>query len=175
MGVRQVLLKPVHSHNQIITNTDVVPNGRRNGFGFIRLETCPENYMNDQNHDEFVSDVEKAYRILRKFHSRVPKLELALLKSGVNVRSGLTERFGAVWARNEERESQLISPQVFVILMRRFASARMVQKATEVLDEMSKYGCEPDDYVFGCLLDALCKNGSVKKAASLFEDMRIRF
>ncbi|KAK6128728.1 hypothetical protein DH2020_037536 [Rehmannia glutinosa] len=51
----------------------------------------------------------------------------------------------------------------------------MVKKAIEVLDEMLKYGCEPDEYSFGCLLDALCKNGSVKEAALLFEDMRIRF
>ncbi|KAJ7952710.1 Pentatricopeptide repeat [Quillaja saponaria] len=204
------------------SNNNFVSNGGRNGFGFIRLETSAEKYTNDQSNDEFASDVEKLYRILRKFHSRVPKLELALQESGVEVRSGLTERvlnrcgdagnlgyrffvwaskqsgyrhshevykamikvlgkmrqFGAVWALIEEmrRENpQLISPAVFVILMRRFASARMVQKAIDVLDEMPKYGCEPDEYVFGCLLDALCKNGSVKEAASLFDDMRIRF
>ncbi|KAL7090133.1 hypothetical protein ACP275_12G021500 [Erythranthe tilingii] len=172
--------------------------------------------------DYFFADVEKVYRILRKFHSRVPKLELALQGSGVVVRSGLTERvlnrcgdagnlgyrffvwaskqpgyrhnkdvyksmikilakmrqFGAVWALIEEMRKEsphLLSPEVFVILMRRFASARMVKKAVEVLDEMPKYGCEPDEYAFGCLLDALCKNGSVKEAALLFEDMKIRF
>jgi pentatricopeptide repeat protein len=149
-------------------------------------------------------------------------LELALVESGVVMRSGLAERvlnrcgdagnlgyrffvwaskqpgyrhsfevyksmikilgkmrqFGAVWALIEEMRRdnpQLISPEVFVVLMRRFASARMVKKAIEVLDEMPKYGCEPDEYVFGCLLDALCKNGSVKEAALLFEDMRVRF
>lgn len=191
-------------------------------FGLVHLDASSEGNTSDQNHDEFASDVEKIYRILRKFHSRVPKLELALQESGVVVRSGLTERvlnrcgdagnlayrffvwaskqsgyqhshevykamikvlgkmrqFGAVWALVEEMRKenpQLISPEVFVILMRRFASARMVQKAIEVLDEMPKYGCEPDEYVFGCLLDALCKNGNVKEAASLFEDMRFRF
>ncbi|XP_020233099.1 putative pentatricopeptide repeat-containing protein At5g65820 isoform X1 [Cajanus cajan] len=191
-------------------------------FGLIHLEEISINQPNDQCHDEFASDVEKVYRILRKYHSRVPKLELALRESGVFVRPGLTERvlnrcgdagnlayrfyawaskqsghqhdqdvykamikvlgrmrqFGAVWALIEEMREEnphLISPQVFVILMRRFASARMVHKAIEVLDEMPKYGCEPDEYVFGCLLDALCKNGSVKEAASLFEDMRYRW
>lgn len=191
-------------------------------FDLIRLDASSENSTSDPNHDEFASDVEKIYRILRKFHSRVPKLELALQESGVVVRSGLTERvlnrcgdagnlayrffvwaskqsgyrhshevyktmikvlgkmrqFGAVWALIEEMRKenpQLISPEVFIILMRRFASARMVQKAVEVLDEMPKYGCEPDEYVFGCLLDALCKNGNVKEAALLFEDMRFRF
>ncbi|KAL6512899.1 hypothetical protein OROHE_019689 [Orobanche hederae] len=175
-----------------------------------------------QDHDEFSADVQRIYRILRKFHSRVPKLELALQESGVSMRSGLTERvlnrcgdagnlgyrffvwaskqpsyrhsydvyksmikvlgkmrqFGAVWALIEEMRKEnphLLSPEVFILLMRRFASARMVKKAIEVLDEMPKYGCEPDEYVFGCLLDALCKNGSVKEAALLFEDMRIRF
>ncbi|KAE9600766.1 hypothetical protein Lal_00011344 [Lupinus albus] len=189
-------------------------------FGLIQLQPTPS--INDQTYDEFASDVEKLYRILRKFHSRVPKLELALKESGVVMRSGLTERvlnrcgdagnlayrfyswaskqsgykhnqdvykamikvlakmrqFGAVWALIEEmrqENSLFITPQVFVILMRRFASARMVHKAIEVLDEMPKYGCEPDEYVFGCLLDALCKNGSIKEAASLFEDMRFRF
>ncbi|CAK8565878.1 unnamed protein product [Lathyrus sativus] len=190
-------------------------------FGLVHLESITNNFT-DQNNDEFASDVEKVYRILRKYHSRVPKLELALKESGVVVRSGLTERvlnrcgdagnlayrffswaskqqsyrhsqdvykamikvlskmrqFGAVWGLIEEMRVEnpdLISPQVFVILMRRFASARMVHKAIQVLDEMPKYGFEPDEYVFGCLLDALCKNGSVKEAASLFEDMRYRF
>ncbi|KAB1201511.1 hypothetical protein CJ030_MR0G003192 [Morella rubra] len=192
------------------------------GLGLVRLQTSPDDQAHDQSHDEFAADVEKVYRILKKFHSRVPKLELALKESGVVMRSGLTERvlnrcgdagnlgyrffvwaskqpgyrhsyevykamikilgkmrqFGAVWALLEEMRkdsSQLISPEVFVILMRRFASARMVTKAIEVLDEMPKYGCEPDEYVFGCLLDALCKNGSIKEAALLFEDMRVRF
>ncbi|CAJ1955326.1 unnamed protein product [Sphenostylis stenocarpa] len=197
-------------------------NGLASQFGLIRLQEISINHTNDQIHDEFASDVEKVYRILRKYHSRVPKLELALRESGVVVRPGLTARvlnrcgdagnlayrfyswaskqsghrhdqdaykamikvlgrmrqFGAVWALIEEMRQenpQLITQQVFVILMRRFASARMVQKAVEVLDEMPKYGCEPDEYVFGCLLDALCKNGSVKEAASLFEDMRYRW
>ena len=136
--------------------------------------------------------MEKVYRILRKYHSRVPKLELALRESGVVVRPGLTERvlnrcgdagnlayrfyswaskqsghrldhdaykamikvlsrmrqFGAVWALIEEMRQEnphLITPQVFVILMRRFASARMVHKAVQVLDEMPNYGGEPDE------------------------------
>ncbi|XP_011073666.1 putative pentatricopeptide repeat-containing protein At5g65820 isoform X2 [Sesamum indicum] len=196
----------------------------REVLDLIHLEndTEPSTECQIQTHDDFAADVEKVYRILRKFHSRVPKLELALQESGVMMRSGLTERvlnrcgdagnlgyrffawaskqpgyrhsydvyksmikilgkmrqFGAVWALIEEMRKenpQLLSPEVFVILMRRFASSRMVKKAIEVLDEMPKYGCEPDEYVFGCLLDALCKNGSVKEAALLFEDMRIRF
>ncbi|PON48951.1 Tetratricopeptide-like helical domain containing protein [Parasponia andersonii] len=193
------------------------------GYGLVRLQN-QVSYGEDKSNgvDEFASDVEKIYRILRKFHSRVPKLELALQESGVVVSSGLTERilnrcgdagslgyrffvwaskqpgyrpsyevykamikalgkmrqFGVVWALLEEMRKenpQLITSEVFVVLMRRFASVKMVKKAIEVLDEMPKYGCEPDEYVFGCLLDALCKNGSVKEAASLFEDMRIRF
>lgn len=194
----------------------------RRGLDLVRLTSEQEPYSDSQPQDEFAADVEKVYRILRKFHSRVPKLELALQESGILAKPGLTERvlnrcgdagnlgyrffvwaskqpgyrhsydvykamlkvlgkmrqFGAVWALIEEMRKEnphLLSPEVFVVLMRRFASARMVKKAIEVLDEMPKYGCEPDEYVFGCLLDALCKNGSVKEAASLFEDMRMRF
>ncbi|KAL3512168.1 hypothetical protein ACH5RR_024885 [Cinchona calisaya] len=145
--------------------------------------------MDSKRHDEFAGNVEKCNRILRKFHSRVPKLELALKESGGVVRSGLTERvlsrcggagnlgyrffvwaskqpgyrpshdvykamikilgtmrqFGAVWALIEEMRKenpQLLSVGVFVVLMRRFASAKMAKKAIEVLDEMPKYGCE---------------------------------
>ncbi|GAB4849128.1 hypothetical protein Ancab_003937 [Ancistrocladus abbreviatus] len=196
---------------------------KRNGFGLVHIESNPvHSVTHHRNVDEFAADVEKIYRILRKFHSRVPKLELALEETGVIMRAGLTERvlsrcgdagnlgyrffiwaskqpgyrhsydvykamikilgkmrqFGAVWALVEEMRKEnplFITPEVFVVLMRRFASARMVKKAIEVLDEMPKYGCEPDEHVFGCLLDALCKNGSVKEAASLFEDMRVRF
>ncbi|CAN4089620.1 unnamed protein product [Withania somnifera] len=174
------------------------------------------------NHDEFSSDVEKIYRILKNFHSRVPKLELALQESGVVPRAGLTERvmkrcgdagylgyrffvwvgkqpgyshsheackamvrilgkmrkFGSVWALIEEirnENPEFLTAELFVVLMRRFASGRMVKKAIEVLDEMPKYGVEPDEYVFGCLLDALCKNGSVKEAAKLFDEMGFMF
>lgn len=194
----------------------------RRGHDLIRLNIEPETLGDGKRHDEFSADVEKVYRILRKFHSRVPKLELALKESGVVVRPGLTERvlnrcgdagnlgyrffvwaskqpgyrhsydvykamikslskmrqFGTVWALIEEMRKenpQLLTPEVFVVLMRRFASVKMVKKAIEVLDEMPKYGCEPDEYVFGCLLDALCKKGSVKQAALLFEDMKVRF
>ncbi|KAA8531531.1 hypothetical protein F0562_006240 [Nyssa sinensis] len=215
---------PNHRPTERNTNNDIpsMSSDRRKGFGLVCLRNDQDNCTSDHNGDEFADDVEKLYRILRKFHSRVPKLELALQESGVVVRSGLTERvlnrcgdagnlgyrffvwaskqpgyrhsydvykamikilgkmrqFGAVWALIEEMRKenpQLISVDVFVVLMRRFASARMVKKAIEVLDEMPKYGCEPDEYVFGCLLDALCKNGSVKEAALLFGDMKIRF
>ncbi|XP_038990080.1 uncharacterized protein LOC103704272 [Phoenix dactylifera] len=172
--------------------------------------------------DDLSSDVEKLYRILRKFHSRPPKLALALGDSGVPLRPGLVERviarcgdagtlafrffswasrcpdyfpsptahramvkslakmrhFGAAWALVDEMRREapdLVTPDIFVAFIRRFAAARLVSKAIEVLDEMPKYGCEPDDYVFGCLLDALCKNGSVKEAALLFEDLKERF
>lgn len=198
------------------------PHNRATGFSPVHLEQNPVVSDEDETHDEFSGDVEKIYRILRKFHSRVSKLELALQESGVVLRSGLTERvlgrcgdagslgyrffvwaskqpgyrpsyevykamiralgkmrqFGAVWALLEEMRKenpQLITPEIFVVLMRRFASARMVKKAVEVFDEMPKYGCEPDEHVLGCLLDALCKNGSVKEAASLFEEMRFKF
>ncbi|CAI9113688.1 OLC1v1014340C2 [Oldenlandia corymbosa var. corymbosa] len=194
----------------------------RRGHDLIRLNIEPESFRDCKGRDEFSADVEKVYRILRKFHSRVPKLELALKESGVEVRSGLTERvlnrcgdagnlgyrffvwaskqpgyrhsydvykamvkslgkmrqFGTVWALIEEMRNenpQMLTAEVFIVLMRRFASVKMVKKAIEVLDEMPKYGCEPDEYVFGCLLDALCKNGSVKEAALLFEDMKLRF
>ncbi|KAK8938753.1 putative pentatricopeptide repeat-containing protein [Platanthera zijinensis] len=173
--------------------------------------------------DEFSSDVEKLYRILRKFHIRPPKLDLALRDSGVALRPGLLERvvsrcgpaadlaisffswfsrqrpdlppsaaahrallssltrarhFGAAWALLDRMRRDLpeaLTSDVFVALIRRFAAARMVSKAVQVLDEMPSYGCAADDYVFACLLDALCKNGSVKEAASLFRDMRDRF
>lgn len=194
----------------------------RRGLELIHLKNETVSASENQSKDEFAADVEKVYRILKRFHSRVPKLEHALKESGVVVRSGLTERvlnrcgdagnlgyrffvwaskehcyrhssdvykamikslgkmrqFGAVWALIEEMRKenpQFLSVEVFVVLMRRFASARMVKKAVEVLDEMPKYGCEPDEYVFGCLLDALCKNGSVKEAALLFEDLSLKF
>lgn len=221
----------VSSNSQIRDNQGVKWVSRRNlssssdrtrEFGVVHLVDNVNSDTHGQNSDEFSTDVEKVYKILRKFHSRVPKLELALQESGVIVRSGLTERvlnrcgdagnlgyrffvwaskqpsyrhsydvyksiikvlgkmkqFGTVWALIEEMRNEnphLISPDLFVVLMRRFAACRMVKKAIEVLDEMPQYGCEPDEHVFGCLLDALCKNGSVKEAASLFEDMRVRF
>ncbi|KAF3439098.1 hypothetical protein FNV43_RR17373 [Rhamnella rubrinervis] len=214
--------KPFSTTPPIRQSDDNVRSDKRSGFGLLRLESRPIGRTDDHGNDEFAADVENVYRILKRFHSRVPKLELALQESGVEMRSGLTERvlnrcgdagnlgyrffvwaskqpgyrpsyevykamikvlgkmrqFGAVWALLEEMRKEnplLISPELFVVLMRRFASARMVKKAIEVLDEMPKYGCEPDEYAFGCLLDALCKNGSVKEAASLFEDMRIKF
>ncbi|XP_009799658.1 putative pentatricopeptide repeat-containing protein At5g65820 [Nicotiana sylvestris] len=218
--LRSINLLPSSLSLRAASSLHILPEMASNGKSFLHSESALLNSA--KNHDEFSADVEKVYRILRKFHSRVPKLELALLESGVLVHSGLTERvlsrcgdagnlgyrffvwaskqpgyrhshdtyksmvkilgkmrqFGTVWALVEEMRKenpQFLTPEVFIVLMRRFASARMVKKAIEVLDEMPKYGCEPDDYVFGCLLDALCKNGSVKEAAVLFDEMRFRF
>ncbi|CAN8251480.1 unnamed protein product [Cochlearia groenlandica] len=196
---------------------------RSNGLGLVCLEKSHGDRTKTTRYDEFASDVEKAYRILRKFESRVPKLELALNESGVELRPGLIERvlnrcgdagnlgyrffvwaakqprychsyeiyksmvkiiskmreFGAVWVLIEEMRKdnpQFIEPELFIVLVRRFESAIIVKKAVEVLDERPKLGLvEPDEYVFWCLLDALCKNGNVKDAAKLFEDMRLRF
>ncbi|KAF8059544.1 hypothetical protein N665_1229s0008 [Sinapis alba] len=209
------------THRSVHVSRALESNFRRsNGTGLVCLEKRHDEHTKTPNHDEFASDVEKAYRILRKFHSRVPKLELALNESGVELRPGLIERvlnrcgdagnlgyrffvwaakrpgyychssqvyksmlkilskmrqFGAVWSLIEEMRKenpQLIEPELFVVLVRRFEGSDMVKKAVEVLDEMPK----PDDeYLFACLVDALCKNGSVKDAAKLFEEIRLRF
>ncbi|XP_068657335.1 pentatricopeptide repeat-containing protein At3g49730 [Aristolochia californica] len=190
-------------------------------FGLI-IQDENDRHFEKPNHDEYSSDVEKIYRILRKFHSRTPKLELALQEADIFVSPPLVERvlnrcgdagtlgyrffiwsakqpgykhtqaayksmvkilgkmrqFSAVWdliGQMSRDNPDLISPEVFIVLMRRFASVKLVDKAIQVLEEMPKYGCEADEYVFGCLLDALCKNGAVKEAAKLFEDMRMQF
>ncbi|XVF17472.1 hypothetical protein REPUB_Repub10bG0125200 [Reevesia pubescens] len=205
-------------------NNNLFSTNSKPGFGLVTLETSPPSIKpdNEQHSDDYASDVEKIYRILRKFHTRVPKLNLALQQSGVVFRHGLTERvlnrcgdagnlgymfftwaskqpgyypsyeiykamikilgkmrqFGAVWALIEEikkENPQFLTAELFVVLIRRFASSRMVKKAIEVFDEMPKYGCPQDDAVFGSLLDALCKNGNVKEAALVFEEMKVRF
>ncbi|KAG9440664.1 hypothetical protein H6P81_020829 [Aristolochia fimbriata] len=190
-------------------------------FGLIVHEENDRRFEK-HSHDEYSSDVEKIYRILRKFHSRIPKLELAMQEADVLVSPPLVERvlnrcgdagtlgyrffiwsakqpgykhtqaayksmvkilgkmrqFQAVWdliGEMSRENPELLSPEVFILLMRRFASAKLVEKAIQVLEEMPKYGCEADEYVFGCLLDALCKNGAVKEAAKLFDDMRMQF
>ncbi|KAJ4897157.1 putative pentatricopeptide repeat-containing protein [Raphanus sativus] len=210
-------------HRSVHVSRALQSNFRRsNGTGLVCLENSHEEdrTKTTSNNDEFSSDVEKAYRILRRFHSRAPKLELALDESGVELRPGLIERvlnrcgdagnlgyrffvwaakrpghhychsrqvyrsmvkiiskmrrFGAVWSLIEEMRKenpQLIEPELFAVLARRFEGSDMVRKAVEVLDEMR----EPDEYVFACLLDALCENGCVKDGARLFEDMRLRF
>lgn len=205
-------------------NDDGFSTSSKPRFGLVTLRTPQPEFgpENDRRVDDFASDVEKIYRILRKFHTRAPKLNLALQQSGVVFRHGLTERvlnrcgdagnlgykfftwaskqpgyhpsyeiykamikilgkmrqFGAVWALLEEIRNEnphFITAELFVVLIRRFASSRMVKKAIEVFDEMPKYGCPQDEAVFGALLDALCKNGDVKEAALVFEEMKVRF
>ncbi|KAB2036864.1 hypothetical protein ES319_D03G032200v1 [Gossypium barbadense] len=202
-------------------NDDGFSTSSKPRFGLVTLRTPQPEFEpeNDRRVDDFASDVEKIYRILRKFHTRAPKLNLALQQSGVVFRHGLTERvlnrcgdagnlgykfftwaskqpgyhpsyeiykamikilgkmrqFGAVWALLEEIRNEnphFITAELFVVLIRRFASSRMVKKAIEVFDEMPKYGCPQDEAVFGALLDALCKNGDVKEAALVFEEMK---
>ncbi|XP_007047616.2 PREDICTED: putative pentatricopeptide repeat-containing protein At5g65820 [Theobroma cacao] len=218
------ILPDNNNNNNNSNSLNLLSSNSKSGFGLVTLETKQPTLKsdNDQQTDDFASDVEKIYRILRKFHTRVPKLNLALQQSGVVFRPGLTERvlnrcgdagnlgykfftwaskqpgyhpsyeiykamikilgkmrqFGAVWALIEEikRENpHFITAELFILLIRRFASSRMVKKAIEVFDEMPKYGCPQDDAVFGSLLDALCKNGNVKEAALVFEEMRVRF
>ncbi|XWS45100.1 hypothetical protein CRYUN_Cryun15aG0107600 [Craigia yunnanensis] len=207
------------NNNNYLLSTNLKP-----GFGLVTLEIKQPNIKpdNNQHSDDFASDVEKIYRILRNFSTRVPKLNLALQQSGVVFRHGLTERvlnrcgdagnlgyiffiwaskqpgyhpsyeiykamikilgrmrqFGPLWALIEEIKKEnphFITVELFIVLIRRFASSRMVQKAIEVFDEMPRYGCPQDDAVFGSLLDALCKNGNVKEAALVFEEMKARF
>jgi pentatricopeptide repeat protein len=74
------------------SNRNHLSDAARTGFGLVRLQNHPDDQTHKQSHDEFAADVEKVYRILKKFHSRVPKLELALVESGVVMRSGLAER-----------------------------------------------------------------------------------
>ncbi|XVF61409.1 hypothetical protein PTKIN_Ptkin08bG0127300 [Pterospermum kingtungense] len=213
-----------NTHRFDLDGNNLLSTGSKLGFGLVTVETKQHNIKpdNDQLRDDFASDVEKIYKILRKFHTRGPKLNLALQQSGIVFRHGLTERvlnrcgdagnlgykfftwaskqpgyhpsyeiykamikslgkmrqFGAVWALIEEikkEHPQFITAELFVLLIRRFASSRMVKKAIEVFDEMPKYGCPQDEAVFGALLDALCKNGNVKEAALVFEEMKVRF
>nr|CAD1837322.1 unnamed protein product [Ananas comosus var. bracteatus] len=167
--------------------------------------------------------VERAYRILRRFHSDPSKLALALSSARVDpaAHPALVERvlsrcgaaapllalrffswssslappspaarrlllralarsrrFDAAWALLSDLRRlhpELLSPDLFVALIRRFAAARLVSRALDVLDQMPRYGLPADDRVFGALLDALCKHGSVREAANLFEEMRERF
>ncbi|XP_078430489.1 pentatricopeptide repeat-containing protein At3g49730-like [Wolffia australiana] len=188
------------------------------------LRRAPSRYFSGRSQppDEFAADVERIYRILRKFHTRPAKLELALAESGARLRPGLLDRvlrrcgdagalafrfytwaarqpgaepptdarksllrvlaktrqFGPAWALLDDlrrHHPSVISPDMFVILMRRFAKARMVAKAVDLLDEMPRFGCPPDAHAFTCLLDALSKTGAVKDAAALFQSMKARF
>eukprot|EP01018_Ginkgo_biloba_P011387 Gb_11871 [translate_table: standard] len=91
---------------------------------------------------------------------------------------GKMRQFETVWKllqEMREEDSSLITTETFIILMRRFAAAHMVQQAIQLLDEMPKFGCKADVYAFGCLLDALCKNNHIHEAVVLFEDMKTRF
>ncbi|KAF3495493.1 hypothetical protein DY000_02055676 [Brassica cretica] len=218
---RRLLLPSSQAHSRIdlITKRFHISRVLRHDSGLVSLKN---NQYEGKQEDELAGDVEKTYRILRNYHSRVPKLELALNESSIDLQPGLIvqvlnrcgdagnlgyrfflwaskqpdyrhsyqvcksmvkilskmRQFGAVWALLEEMKNEnphLIEAELFVVLMRRFASANMAKKAVEVLDEMPKYGIEPDEFVFGSLLDALCKNGSVKDASTLLEDMRERF
>ncbi|OMP01757.1 hypothetical protein COLO4_11624 [Corchorus olitorius] len=213
-----------HHHRHLSGNDDdggQLSTNSKPSFGLVTFETKQTSIEpdNNQHSDDFASDVEKIYKILRNFHTRVPQLNLALQQSGVVLRPGLTERvlnrcgdaghlgykyftwaskqpgyhpsyeiykamikilgkmrqFGAVWALIEEIKKEnphFITAELFVVLMRRFASSKMVKRAIEVFDEMPKYGCPQDDAMFGSLLDALCKNGNVKEAALVFEELK---
>ncbi|CAH8353374.1 unnamed protein product [Eruca vesicaria subsp. sativa] len=227
LSKRRLLLPSSHANSRIdliskrfhisrvLRHDSMEPTERINGSAFVSPK-------NNQYEDELPGDVEKIYKILRNYHSRVPKLELALNESNIDLQPKLIvqvlnrcgdagnlgyrfflwaskqpnyhhsyevcksmvkilskmRQFGAVWALLDEMKNEnpsLIDPELFVVLMRRFASANMAKKAVEVLDEMPKYGIHPDEFVFGSLLDALCKNGSVKEGSKLLEDMRERF
>ncbi|KAK3021924.1 hypothetical protein RJ639_045218 [Escallonia herrerae] len=111
-------------------------------------------------------------------------------------------QFGAVWALIEEmrrENSQLITSEVFVVLMRRFASAKMVKKAVGglgrrlghftsllygwckegklmeakfVLVQLREAGFKPDIVVYNSLLGGYTAVGKMADAFDLLEDMR---
>ncbi|CAN4113979.1 unnamed protein product [Withania somnifera] len=123
-------------------------------------------------HDEFSADVEKIYKQnlgYRFFvwagkqpgYSHSHEAYKAMLRM-----LGKMWKFGSICPLVEEMRNE--SPEFLTADV-------MMKKAIEVLDEMPKYGLEPDENVFGCLLYALCKNGSVKEAAKSFDEMGFRF
>lgn len=172
--------------------------------------------------DNSLTDLEKVYKVIMKFHDDIDMLEMALGKCGVSVTPELVVqvlnkcravgnpafRF-FVWAGKQpgyihnseaynvminimgrmtkfekirvmleemrKTDPSLITAETFIIMIRRFIAAGMVQKAIDVLDEMPKFGCEPDAHTFGALLNALCKHDKVQEAIALFRDMEIRF
>lgn len=172
--------------------------------------------------DESLTDIEKVYKVIMKFHNNIDMLEMALDKCGVSVTPelvvqvlnkcgdagnpafrffvwagkqpgyihkyeacnvminimGRMTQFETIWVMLEEMRKtnpSLITAETFIIMMRKFVAASMVQKAIDVLDEMPKFGCEPDAHTFGALLDALCKHDKVQEAIELFVDMKTRF
>jgi len=171
---------------------------------------------------ENLTDLEKVYKVIMKFHNDIDMLEMALDKCEASVTAelvvqvlnkcgavgnpafiffvwagkqpgyihnneeynvminimGRMTKFETIWVMLEEMrktDPSLITAETFIIVMRRFVAARMVQKAIDVLDEMPKFGCEPDAHTFGALLNALCKHDKVQEAIALFGDMKIRF
>ncbi|KAJ6827181.1 pentatricopeptide repeat-containing protein, mitochondrial [Iris pallida] len=173
-------------------------------------------------------DVEKIYRILRRYHTdpaklasvlrsssvpfpfpsslvdRVllrigpsPSLALPFLSSvvGVGDDSSVSPRaLLSVLSRSRHlpsalalldllrlRSPHLLSPDLFLPLLRRFAkskskSSNLTHHAIQLLDKMPQtHDNDHSPLLFSCLLDALAKNDSVKDAAKLFEEMKEKF
>ncbi|KAM5569318.1 putative pentatricopeptide repeat-containing protein [Rosa sericea] len=122
----------------------------------------PEPSLDDPTHCEFAADLEKIYRILRKFHSRVPKLELVLHQSSVVLRSSLTERV-------------LSRCSLYIVGYNNFlggyAQAGKRADAYELLKEMKRKGCESNAGSYTTMIQALCGQEKMEEAMRVFVEM----
>ncbi|KAJ3685657.1 hypothetical protein LUZ61_014821 [Rhynchospora tenuis] len=123
-------------------------------------------------------------RLLRLYSRSPTKLSLALSStsnppSTTSLRHALKSLpLDSAFSLFSSLPPSLVSPGLAAPLLRRMATPRLLSKALQLLDEMPSdaNNCENQkEEMFRCLVDALCKKGSVKEAADLFEHMRDRF
>ncbi|XP_024178274.1 putative pentatricopeptide repeat-containing protein At5g65820 [Rosa chinensis] len=116
----------------------------------------------DPTHCEFASDLEKIYRILRKFHSRVPKLELVLHQSGLVLHSDLTEQV-------------LSRCSLYIVgynnLLGEYAQAEKMVDAYELLKELRRKGCESNAGSYTTMIQVLCGQEKMEEAMRVFVEM----
>ncbi|KAJ4781335.1 Pentatricopeptide repeat-containing protein [Rhynchospora pubera] len=123
-------------------------------------------------------------RLLRLYAHSPSKLSLALSStsnppSTTSLRHALKSLpLDSAFSLFSSLPPSLVSPGLAAPLLRRMATPRLLSKALQLLDEMPLGADNSENQkeeMFRCLVDALCKKGSVKEAADLFEHMRDRF
>ncbi|XP_010444602.1 PREDICTED: putative pentatricopeptide repeat-containing protein At5g65820 isoform X2 [Camelina sativa] len=156
---------------------------RSNGIGLVCLDKSRNDRTKNSKYDEFASDVEKSYRILRKFHSRVPKLELALNESGIQLRPGLIERVLSrcgnsgnlgyrffVWAAKQPGYSHTI--EFYKSMVRVLSKMRQFEAVWGLIEEMRKENPQligPE--LFVVLIQRFPSAVMVKKAIEVLDEM----